>query len=358
MPYTPPAPQVLALGEALLEFNAAGEGDLESVPAFHPGFGGDTSNMVIAARRSGASAGYLTRIGDDAFGRGLLALWRREGVDVTHVIREPEGATGIYFVTRHGEGRHTFTYRRAGSPASRLAPGDVPDDAVAAARLLHVSGITQGIGASACDAAFHAVRVARSAGTLVSYDPNYRPALWPAERARAVMLRTVELADVVLPNLDEGRLLTGEQEPERVLAAFARRGPSVVALKMGADGVLLGERGRVTHLPAHPVVPVDATGAGTPSTGPSPPGCWRGTRRSTRHGTPWWPRRSPPQGPARSAPSRTGTRYWPRYATRPAGPDREPAARRPGRKRPVRRARNPPEPRGTHDSGLAVRRGR
>ncbi|MFC7584313.1 sugar kinase [Nonomuraea antimicrobica] len=257
-----PHPQILALGEPLLEFNAATEGPLADDAAFQLGFGGDTSNMVIAARRSGAGAGYVTRVGDDAFGHALMRLWEREGVDVRHVTGEPGGATGIYFVTRHGEGRHAFTYRRAGSPACRLSPADVPEEAVAAARLLHLSGITQAISPSACDAAFHAIDVARRAGTLVSYDPNYRPALWPVEQARAVVLRTAELADVVLPNLEEGRLLTGLHEPEEVLAAFARRGPSIVALKMGADGVLLGEGGRVTHVPAHPVTAVDATGAG------------------------------------------------------------------------------------------------
>ncbi|MFC9751058.1 sugar kinase [Streptomyces niveus] len=255
-------PSVLAMGEPLLEFNAAAEGTLESSTAFHTGFGGDTSNMAIAARRSGASTGYLTRLGDDAFGRALAELWRREGIDTTHVVTEPGGATGIYFITRHGDGKHAFTYRRAGSPASRLTPDDVPLPAVAAARLLHISGITQAISPSACDAAFHAMETARAHSTLVSYDPNHRPALWPPARARAIVMRSAELADIVLPNLDEGRLLTGVHEPADVLAEFAARGPAIVALKMGADGVLLGAEGRTTHVPAHRVVATDATGAG------------------------------------------------------------------------------------------------
>ncbi|WP_329391698.1 PfkB family carbohydrate kinase [Streptomyces sp. NBC_01716] len=99
-------PSVLSMGEPLIEFNAAAEGALESSTAFHTGFGGDTSNMAIAARRSGASTGYITRVGDDAFGRALAELLRREGVDTTHVVAEPGGATGIYFITRHGDGRH------------------------------------------------------------------------------------------------------------------------------------------------------------------------------------------------------------------------------------------------------------
>lgn len=272
-------PSVLAMGEPLLEFNAAAEGTLESSTAFHIGFGGDTSNMAIAARRSGASSGYLTRVGDDAFGEALAELWRREGIDTTHVVTEPGGATGIYFITRHGDGKHAFTYRRAGSPASRLTPDDVPLPAVAAARLLHISGITQAISPSACDAAFHAMETARAHSTLVSYDPNHRPALWPTARARAIVMRSAELADIVLPNLDEGRLLTGVCEPADVLAEFAARGPAIVALKMGADGVLLGAEGRTTHVPPTGSSPRTRPARATRSTAPSRRGCSTGTPR-------------------------------------------------------------------------------
>lgn len=253
---------ILAMGEPLVEFNAAADGAFQGTGSFHGGYGGDTSNMIVAAARSGAGTGYVTRVGDDAFGDSLFALWEREGVDVSHVVREPGGATGLYFVTRHGPGRHVFTYRRAGSPASRLRPADVPEEAVASAGFLHLSGITQAIGASCCDAAFHAIDVARAAGTPVSYDPNHRPALWPLERARAVVRHTASLADLVLPNLEEGRLLTGAGSPEQVLDAFRQLGPPLVALKLGADGVLLGHHGRTVRVPAHPVEATDATGAG------------------------------------------------------------------------------------------------
>ncbi|WP_051831510.1 sugar kinase [Streptomyces violens] len=255
-------PEILALGEPLVEFSADSDGALEDAVRFTLGYGGDTSNMAIAASRSGARTGYLTRVGGDAFGALLLDLWTRNGIDISGVIQEPDGDTGLYFITRHAGEGHRFTYRRAGSAAARLTPADVPEEALARARLLHVSGITQAVSSSACDAALHAMRTARAAGTLVSYDPNHRPALWPLERARATALHSASLADIVLPNLEEGRLLTGEESPEAVAECFARRGPAVVALKMGAEGVLLSERGRLTRIPAHRVRAVDATGAG------------------------------------------------------------------------------------------------
>ncbi|MEO3765295.1 sugar kinase [Streptomyces sp. B8F3] len=254
---------ILAIGEPLLEFNARAEGREPVAPGddFAVGYGGDSSNFAVAAQRSGARTGYVTRIGDDDFGDALLRLWQREGVGTEHVVREAGGRTGIYFISRTPAASR-FTYYRADSPASRLAPADVPAEAIARARMLHVTGITQAISPSACDAAFHAMELARGSGTLIGYDPNYRPALWPVERARAVVMRSIELCDVALPNLEEGRLLTGLHEPEEVLDAFVRRGPGIVVLKMGDQGALLAHEGTVTRIPPHPVRAVDPSGAG------------------------------------------------------------------------------------------------
>ena len=101
------------LGEPLLEFNQQPDG------RYLPGHGGDTSNCAIAAARQGASVGYLTRVGQDAFGQSFLELWDAEGVDTSCVESDPEAHTGIYFVT-HNESGHQFSYFRAGSAASRM----------------------------------------------------------------------------------------------------------------------------------------------------------------------------------------------------------------------------------------------
>ncbi|GAA4873887.1 sugar kinase [Saccharopolyspora cebuensis] len=252
---------VLAMGEPLVEFNAGTDGDLAGSETFSRGYGGDTSNFIIAAARSGARTEYLTRIGDDAFGTALGDLWRREGVGTPHVVREAGGRTGIYFIARNG-GEHAFTYYRHDSPATRLSPADVTGEVIARARLVHLTGITQAISHSACDAAFHAMALARERGVLVSYDPNHRPGLWATERARAVILRSLALCDIALPNLDEGRMLTGADQPRDVLAALRELCPGTVVLKNGAQGALLADGATIAEIPAPPVASVDASGAG------------------------------------------------------------------------------------------------
>lgn len=259
-------PEILALGEPMLEFNAAREGSLSEVADFSVGFGGDTSNFAVAASRLGGKVGYLTAVGADAFGERFIDLWRREGIETTYVKRDADAPTGIYFISRKG-GQHYFTYYRKGSAASRMTPADLPLAAIAAARVLHVSGISQAISESACDTVFAAVEAARSAGVTVSYDPNLRVKLWPLERARAVIHETVRRADIVLPSYEDAVALTGLQSAEEIAAFYLDMGPEVVALKLGADGALLATRAEegaviVKRFPAYRVDSVDMTGAG------------------------------------------------------------------------------------------------
>jgi hypothetical protein len=170
---------LLAIGEALVELNQPNDG-----APFVQGFGGDTSNAMIAAARLGADAAYFTGVGADPFGQALTELWLNEGVDASRIVVNGGAHTGLYFVT-HSDKGHEFSYMRAGSAASRISETDLPVDRIRATKILHISGISQAISSSATDAAFAAIDIAHDAKQLVSYDPNLRLKLWPLRRARA-----------------------------------------------------------------------------------------------------------------------------------------------------------------------------
>jgi len=248
---------LVALGEPLVEFNQTrGEGG-----AYLHGFGGDTSNCAIAAARLGARAAYVTRVGDDAFGRQFVELWRREGVDVGGVGVDPDAPTGIYFVV-HGPRGHEFSYLRAGSAASRLRPADLPLEVVRASKVLHVSGISQAISASACDACFLAMESARGSGVKISYDTNLRLKLWPLARARAIIRASLALADWALPSLEDAALLFGRDQPDAIVDACHADGAPLVVLRCGAAGCVVSDGRRRERIAGHRVAAVDATGAG------------------------------------------------------------------------------------------------
>ncbi|MEM8916498.1 MAG: sugar kinase, partial [Pseudomonadota bacterium] len=218
-------------------------------------------NCAIAASRSGARVGYLTRLGDDTFADDFLELWRRESIDSAHVRKETGTQTGIYFITHTEEG-HSFSYRRAGSAASRLEPTDIPERYVAGARVLHVSGISQAISDTAADAVFHAIDVARAGGTLVSFDPNLRLSLWSLSRARAAIHSAMEDCDIALPGYDDAVKLTGRENPDAIADFYLNLGARVVALTLGEQGTLVAAPEQRERVPALSIVPVDATGAG------------------------------------------------------------------------------------------------
>jgi 2-dehydro-3-deoxygluconokinase len=247
---------IIAIGEALFELNQT-----HSAGPFVPGFGGDTSNAMIAAARSGASTGYFTAVGADRFGQSLVELWRDEGVDASHVIVNGGAHTGIYFIS-HGPEGHEFSYLRAGSAASRITETDVPADYIRSARLLHASGISQAISSSAADAVFAAIDVAKQNKVLVSYDTNLRLKLWPLQRAKAVIHEAMRSVNIALPGLDDARQLTGVDHPEAIVDFYLRLGASVVALTLGKEGALVATARRRERIASIPVVAVDATGAG------------------------------------------------------------------------------------------------
>lgn len=252
---------VVALGEAMVEFNQMQAGQ----PHYLQDFGGDTSNAVIAAARAGARTAYLSRLGKDTFGRALMDLWQREGVQAEAIGHDDQASTGLYFVT-HGPGGHEFSYLRAGSAASRMSPAWLHDGAAAQtirdAKILHVSGISLAISASACDTVFSAIKLARGSGTLVSLDSNLRLKLWPVERALACISHAVSMSDIFLPSLEDVTALNGLHEPGKILDWGHALGARTVVLKLGGDGAVVSDGTRREHIAVHRVKLVDASGAG------------------------------------------------------------------------------------------------
>ncbi|WP_404380256.1 sugar kinase [Caenispirillum salinarum] len=248
---------IVSLGEGLMELNQTRGSD----QSYMPGFGGDTSNTAVAAARQGARAAFISAVGADTFGDDMLAMWRREGVDTRHVRQVADAPTGIYFVSHGAEG-HRFAYYRAGSAASRMAPADLPLDAIRSAGIFHCSAISQAISAPACDSVFAALEAAREAGVTTSYDTNLRLKLWPLARARAIIAGTIPYADILLPGLDDARLLTGLDDADAVVDLYLNQGVKVIALTMGHEGVLVATPDGRRRIPPRRVKAVDATGAG------------------------------------------------------------------------------------------------
>jgi 2-dehydro-3-deoxygluconokinase len=248
---------IVSIGEPMVEFNQTHRGE----PTYLQGFGGDTSNMTIAAARQGARTAYVTRLGDDEFGRMFLALWKQEGVDASGVAIDPHAHTAVYFVT-HGDNGHVFSYLREGSAASRMVPGELPAAIVRSTRFIHASGISMAISASASDTVLAAFDIAKSAGARIAFDSNLRLKLWPLARAQEMIGAAAGMSDYFFPSFDDASALSGKDDANAIVDWAHALGAPVVFLKLGPHGVIVSDRARRERIAGHRVDSVDATGAG------------------------------------------------------------------------------------------------
>lgn len=254
------AADLICIGEPLLEF-------VQQPPLpdgrllYAQGFGGDSAIVAVAAARQGVKTGYVSVIGQDAAGDALTGLWAEEGIEATHVRRSATHPTGLYFVTLSPEGPRVSD-RRAGSAATTLAPADIPEKAIAAARIVFASGISLGLSDSAADAVFHAFAIARQHGVAIALDTSYRPALWAPRRAAALIHAAIGEADIAMTALEDAAALTGLTDPDAILDFYLGLGPGLVMLKMGMEGVFLGTPEMRMRINAFPAAAVDMTGAG------------------------------------------------------------------------------------------------
>ncbi len=200
---------------------------------------GAESNFAIGLARLGVGTRWISRVGDDPVGRLIIHTLGAEGVDVGFVITEPRAGTGAFLKIRSGA-RTGVQYFRRGSAAAHLAVGDVPDAAFDGVQVVHLTGITPALSESAGGLVIEVARRARARGLIVTFDPNYRPALWPdpaaARRAQELLLPSV---DWYLAGEEEARTLWGPGDPAALDAKIRSAGATGTVIRLGERGALV-----------------------------------------------------------------------------------------------------------------------
>jgi 2-dehydro-3-deoxygluconokinase len=254
---------LLTFGECMGLISTPDIGPIEFAREFRFGIGGSESNVAIGAARLGAEAAWIGRIGTDATGDLIERRLTAEGVHA-HLIRD-DACTGIMLRHQRFGGHIQVDYHRAGSAASRLRPGDIPDALLRHAKILHITGITPALSASARDTVFDAVERARRFGTTVCFDVNYRAKLWKPAQARPVLRTLAAQADILLAGVDEARLVLGIRGSARagdLARALAGLGPGEAIVKDGARGCIALIHSTPYKLAALTVPVLDPVGAG------------------------------------------------------------------------------------------------
>ena len=257
---------VLTAGEALVVLAAETPGALEHVERFRRFSAGAELNVAIGLARLGLRVGYVSRVGDDSFGRFLLAQMEREGLSHDLVAVDRTRSTGFMLKSLAGDGSDPrIDYYRRGSAASAMDAADLARAGPVATRHVHLTGILPALSAGCRELAFALAATARAQGRRVSFDPNLRPVLWPSHDDMVATVNALAArSDLVLPGLSEGRLLTGRDSAEDIAAFYLGLGAGAVVVKLGAEGAFCADRDGLRALvPGVPVRDVvDTVGAG------------------------------------------------------------------------------------------------
>ena len=248
---------VLCLGESMIVLAPAAAGPLRAAVDLHMGVAGAESNVAVALAQLGAHAAWCGKVGDDPLGQRIRDVLDAAGVDCSGVQTDTERPTGVYFKDPGPDGTRVHYYRR-GSAASTMGPGHLAG--TRPPRILHLSGITPVLSDS-CAALIDQLLVERAlAPALVSFDVNYRPALWPVSEAGPALAKLAAAADIAFVGLDEAQTLWGVKTADDVRELLPDAG--VLVVKNGGDGVTAFEGGERRCSPAEPVDVVEPVGAG------------------------------------------------------------------------------------------------
>lgn len=251
-------PDITAIGEILIDLTQTGTSET-GVPLFAANPGGAPANAAVAASRLGASTAFIGKTGRDELGTYLRSVLEDNHVNCSG-LRTGTQPTTMAIVSVDSEGERSFQFVRGAD--CELSPDEVNEEAVCQSKFLHFGSVslTRGIARSGT---IFAARSAHHAGALVSYDPNYRPALWRDEMEAMEWMRLpLPLVDIIKLSEEELPLLTGSGDLEEGSRLLEEQGISLILVTLGGAGSFCRWQGECFTVPGVSVKVADTNGAG------------------------------------------------------------------------------------------------
>lgn len=253
---------IITLGELLIDLTQNGTDEMGN-GKFVAYPGGAPANVAVAAARLGADTGFIGKVGNDSFGRSLAVTLTKEGVSTDGLFISEDVPTTMAIVSVDSTGEREFSFYRNPGADTQLTPAEaVGILSGERPKILHVGSLsmTTSPGREACEVA---VTTAKNKGVIISYDPNYRAALWDSEEhAIEMMKKLLPLADILKVSDEEMLMLTGTEDFEEGSRILAEYGPKLVLVTLGSKGVFVRHGDHAEVVPGFRVKVADTNGAG------------------------------------------------------------------------------------------------
>jgi fructokinase len=254
---------IVSLGELLIDMFPAETGKrLTEVSAFIPKPGGAPANVAVAAARLGAASAFIGKVGQDFFGEMLRDVLKREGVETRGMRFDPDARTTLALIAQPTTDNNEYIFYRNPGADQCLRPEELDVELLSRTRALHIGSISLTDEPSR-SATFEAVRLAKQNHAYISFDVNYRPALWSSrDDALTQIDAMLPNADLIKVNEGELELLTQTGDLEKGSALLLERGPELVITTLGERGSYYCSKRATGYANAYRVEAIDATGCG------------------------------------------------------------------------------------------------
>ncbi|MCM1614794.1 glycoside-pentoside-hexuronide (GPH):cation symporter [Phocaeicola massiliensis] len=198
---------VIALGELLVDFNALHSNDFDSV-VYESNPGGAPCNVLAMLSNLQKRTAFIGKVGDDFLGHALQQRIVRMGISTEGLSKDKKRNTTLAFLNDSKTYPHQYLFYRNRTADMNLDEGDVDADMLSRTRIFHFGSLS--FTHKRCRKATRkAIKAAKSKHRLISFDPNYRPVLWPGEEeARKWMLYGCSVCDILKVEASELAFIT------------------------------------------------------------------------------------------------------------------------------------------------------
>lgn len=252
---------IVALGELLIDFTEAGKSS-SGKKLFEQNPGGAPANLLTVAAHMGYQTEFIGKVGADMHGDFLKKTLEEEGIGTRYLIQDESYFTTLAFVEIAENGERHFSFSRKPGADTQLRAEELNQQLLENCKIFHFGALSL-TNEPSRTATIEAVKGAKAAGVLISYDPNYRESLWfDKQTAVSQMKSMIPYADIMKVSDEELVLLTGVEDYNKAVTQLLELGPKLVAVTLGSDGVLLAREYKREKVEGFKVNAIDTTGAG------------------------------------------------------------------------------------------------
>ena len=227
---------VVALGELLIDFTENGK-SAQGNMTYEANPGGAPCNVLAMLNKAGRKTAFIGKVGQDLFGNKLKATLDEVGIDTSNLIIDEDARTTLAFVETFPDGDRDFSFYRNPGADMMLKEEEVPEELIKGTRIFHFGTLSmthEGVR----NATKKALRAAKEAGAVISFDPNLREPLWNSlDEAKEQVLYGLGLCDILKISDNEIQWLTGEEDfTKGVHWILERYHIPLILVSMGKEG--------------------------------------------------------------------------------------------------------------------------